>query len=659
MGEICYEVMDLEDLQDKCLSDKLDQYWDNGMSTMRERTKNFKLFSRLSHNQSLYQGVDKGKPWSEGSTQAIKRKLRAQTIQRVPDGEIQTQYDKNSVEQVELEYLFGSKVLTSEYDGKDMLKNLWRTFNYSYDYGFACVRTGFEKDLDGDVRISYKLINWNDVAPAPDCEFIEQAEWYMVREMMSFSAVDELLDENGDCCDPTYDAEVLRYLAKNRLTSGVEPNSVKLADEQKGVTPVESFEIRTLYKRGDDKFYTYVPEIRCVLRVVDNYDPRRDVPLHFMILEPDPEFPLGCSSVLWTLAQQQFADAFQTVSYQTLLLAANPPIMAYGNLTPSKIKMKPRAFWPMGTNPNNKVEKFPIETTTVTQYGSILENVSANMMKNLNVVDGTVASDANVMNYSGTPQGVQAQRADKTITVNQYQKRVEVFFSEWANHALRSYVASMSGKVWTTVDEETRRKIWDIQSSAAQADAAEGIESDIEELVDGNKVLIDFDALSADRISFEVRTGSLIENEKETERRAIQELLVPVSQMLNSVSDENKGAFEQNIMDLVRRLCELSNVDISQTAANRISDRLMAQSIKATMEEVMGQRQQIQGLQQAVMQMAGGQSQPPMPAPDGMPAPAPQGGPVPPQQPAIPEGMPTEVPTVPDDQMPPESAIMG
>ena len=104
MGEICYEVMDLEDLQDKCLSDKLDQYWDNGMSTMRERTKNFKLFSRLSHNQSLYQGVDKGKPWSEGSTQAIKRKLRAQTIQRVPDGEIQTQYDKNSVEQVELEY---------------------------------------------------------------------------------------------------------------------------------------------------------------------------------------------------------------------------------------------------------------------------------------------------------------------------------------------------------------------------------------------------------------------------------------------------------------------------------------------------------------------------------------------------------------------------
>ncbi|MDQ9825851.1 hypothetical protein RFZ44_21340, partial [Acinetobacter sp. 163] len=89
--------------------------------------------------------------FSEGTTQALKRKLRAQTLQRVPDGEITTQFDKNSIEQVETEFLFDTKVVRSEFDGKDMMKNLCRAFNTAYDYGFACIRTGFERDLDGDL----------------------------------------------------------------------------------------------------------------------------------------------------------------------------------------------------------------------------------------------------------------------------------------------------------------------------------------------------------------------------------------------------------------------------------------------------------------------------------------------------------------------------
>ena len=48
-----------------------------------------------------------------------------------------------------------SHVYTGEFGGKDMMKQLWKAFDYSYDYGYACVRTGFEKDLDGDPRISF------------------------------------------------------------------------------------------------------------------------------------------------------------------------------------------------------------------------------------------------------------------------------------------------------------------------------------------------------------------------------------------------------------------------------------------------------------------------------------------------------------------------
>ena len=600
--------IDPEDIKDTSgLGDKIDEMYNRSKATMNTRTDQFNMFTRISHNQSLYDRGHARDVFSEGTTQALKRKIRAQTLQRVPDGEIQTQFDKNSIEQVETEFLFETKVLTSEYDGKDMLKNLWRAFNASYDYGFACVRTGFERDLDGDLRISWKQIGWNDVYPAPDCDFIEEAEWYVIREYVSQSDIQALIDWDTETVkDKTYFEDTVKYLADWKPNDGPEYNSVPLQDDIKGVTKVESFEVRTLYRRGDDEFYTWVPSCQAMLRCVKNEDPRKDVPVHFLVLEPDPEFPLGCSSVMWTLAQQQFADAFQTSAYQTLLLATKPPIMATGNLMNAKIKMEPAAFWDLGNNPNNKIEKFPVETTTITQYGSILENVGSNMMKNLNITDQTIASDANVARYSGTAPGVREQARDKTITINQYAKRIEIFFCEWANHALRSYINSMSGEVEMTVNEETRRKIWDIEA-VRDNDAVQRGERPTPSIIDGDKITVNFDNLSTDLLSFKVRVGSLIETREEEQRRSIQEMLVPVSQMLGNVSEQNRSAFEKNIMQLLGRLFELSDIDVSAQTAARVDDQLLLEAQRATMEQVMAQQQQIQQIMQQLPQ--GGQAQ--------------------------------------------------
>jgi RNase P/RNase MRP subunit p29 len=321
--------------------------------------------------------------------------------------------------------------------------------------------------------------------------------------------------------------------------------------------------------------------------------------------------------------------------------------MVFGNLANPKLKMKANAVWPMGTNPNNRVEKFPVETTTVTQYGSILENISGRMMQSLNVTDATVASDAQVARYSATPQGVEQQRLDKTITINQYQKRIEIFFQEWANHALRSYINSMSGEIEITVDEKTRRRILDIEEASnneakmglqGQIDEATmnqlSIDLDNESIVVDNKVKINFDNLSSDLLSFEVRAGSLIENERETERQNIQEMLIPVSQMIGNISDQNKDAFEQVIMQLVTRLCELSDIDISATAAQRIDQKLMAQALQATMNMVDNQQQQIGQMQQMM----------------GLP----EGGMPPEMTPGLAQGVATGAP-MPQQPMPPEA----
>lgn len=670
------------DQVDKELAAKLDKKWTEGLSMHQDRTKGFKLFSKVAHNMSLFEKVRKDE-WSEGSTQTIMRKIRSQTIQRVPDGEIVTPFDKNSVEQATIDFLFKHKILTSEIDGKDMLKMLWKTFDSAYVYGFGCVRTGFERDLDGDPRVSYTIIPYGDIIPSPDCRSIEEADWYIVREYVPFSALKALLDcETGAVSDPTYDEKVLRYIVENEMKDGVDWVSVPLADLKKGVSNNHSVEVRTYYCRGDDEFVSYVPALNAVLRKVKNYDPRKDIPLHFLIIEPDPEFPYGCSQIMWTMAQQQFADAFQSTAYQTLLLSLKPPLQVFGNITNPKIKMKAGAIWPMGTNPNNRIEPYRVETTTLTGYNSILEGVSARMMASLNITDSTVASDANIPHYSATPQGVEQQRLDKTITINQVQKRVEIFFSEWANHAIRSYIGSMSGVHQITVDAKTRKRIESIEEYNKNNSAIEDLKAGVPpedhvappSIVDGIKVEIDFSMFDDAIFNFEVRSGSLIESEQETEKENIQEMLVAISQMLGNVSDKNRESFEQVIMQLVLRMCELANIDISASISSTINQNLIMSALEATMGMVAGQQQQIGQMQQAMGMAPQQQSMPPeamgqpMP-PEAMPPEA-MAQPMPPEamtpeamgQPMPPVeagGMPADMmPTMGGEELPPEEMMV-
>lgn len=57
-------------------------------------------------------------------------------------------------------------------------------------------------------------------------------------------------------------------------------------------------------------------------------------------------------------------------------------------------------------------------------------------------------------------------------------------------------------------------------------------------------------------------------------------------------------------MQMMSRLFELSNIDVSAQTAKRVDDKLMLSAMRATMDEVAKQQQQIQMLaqQQAAMQ---------------------------------------------------------
>ena len=599
---------------------KMHARYDAAKSQMSRRTYHHELYGLLAKNKSIHEwSVNKGntKYFSEGSTQYILRKVLADTIQRVPDGELMTQYDKASREHIFLQYLFENKVMVSEIEGMDMMANLVKAFKMSFIYAFAPVRTGFENDYDDDARVKFSLEQWSDVFINPDCTDICRPQVVYHRSYMTKDDVLALIDDDGNVLDSTYNEDVVRCIIDEDMFSSKDYESEPMGDKMKGSTSLQSLMLITEYRRGANEFVTFVPSLNAEFRRVPNYDPRKGIPWNFLVLEPDADFPIGISQVEFLLADQQFNDLFQTSAYKNLLLAMEPPIMVSGwETNPSSYRYEPRKIWNLGNNPNQvKVEPVKIENSILSNWSTTREAVAAAMVRNLNVADGTVAKDAGTT-YSKTAPGVEQQVSEKTININQYQKRVEGFVQEWAVQALRMYVNSMHGEHRLTVNEATRRRLFDIGA---------------EDCIDGDKIIIDFDDLSADMLEFQVRAGSLIQKKEEQELERLTAMVQPFVQNLNGWSDQNRAVIENDVLlPCAMRMLELSDTDISQTLAESISTQI-AKNMMASMQSQIDQQQaQIDGMQgQIDAAVAPDESQEPLAQEPfaGSPAPMPQENP--------------------------------
>ena len=78
-------------------------------------------------------------------------------------------------------------------------------------------------------------------------------------------------------------------------------------------------------------------------------------------------------------------------------------------------------------------------------------------------------------------------------------------------------------------------------------------------------------------------------------------MLVPVSQSIGALSEENRPSFEANLMQMIERLFELSDIDFAKQAGQRIDDRLFIEALKAAYMQIADQNKAIAQLQQLAL----------------------------------------------------------
>ena len=201
------------------------------------------------------------------------------------------------------------------------------------------------------------------------------------------------------------------------------------------------------------------------------------------------------------------------------------------------------------------------------------------------------------------------------------------------------YINAMSGEHTLTVDEGTRRRLFDIGE---------------EDCIDGNKITIDFSELSSDMLEFKVRTGSLVQRKEDQELEKLTTMIQPIIQNLNGWSEENRSVIENDILlPVTRRMIELSDTDLANTLADSLNSQIAKNMMAGMQTQIDNQQTQIddlQGQMAATQQVLPPESQEQLAqAPQGMPAPnpmeaMPEGAPAPmeggeasPSLPALPE----------------------
>jgi hypothetical protein len=451
---------------------------------------------------------------SSGEIAGIVRRTARNVVQHTPNVEIICEFDDDSPKGILARHVLKSKIIGEEYNSNEMQQNLFASVMSSFTLGFEAVTPQLQQRADKSWVMNYDVIHYRDVFPEPGVKDARRAPTVFVRRYLTRGELRNLITYEA----AGWDNNALRAMAKNAPPNR-QHESTSLQDRKHHSVP-DGYEIITWYTNSGDPFLTFDASSKLLLRIEANKDPLKRHPVQMLVLEKDPQQPLGKSQISLVYGRQEFQDLMLNGAMKLWYKNINPTLIGYGtglngvpNMSPGKYTNIP--------NPNARIEPFEVNTQTLLQYGQISQQNMGSMVNLVGAADQQMAAAAG-NGMSATPQGVDAQQQMVDITTNNYQKAVENFFSLYCSYALTVYFAELKGVTALMPSADTRQQLIDAGM-------------DVEMFAEDGKLKIDMSEMAT---TYYVRCvpGSLVEMEDEKQLRILNELFVPLSQAMPALA---------------------------------------------------------------------------------------------------------------------------
>ena len=446
---------------------------------------------------------------SSGETAGLIRRIARNVVQNVPNVQLFSAHDPHSVAGVFADFVLRDKVIGDDYYSNNMQQHLYGAALTSLTVGFECAIPVLMEDPSRGWVIQYDSIKYSDVYPEPGVKDVREAQEVFVRRWLSRGELKALVRNTPAGWDET----ALRTLLQSDPPRRDHRSSAH--QDRKHRTIPQGYELVTWYSSSGDPFLTFDARTKMLLRIEENRHPQKKHPVFFLVMEIDPQQPLGVSQVELLLGRQEFQDLMLNGAMKLWYRNINPSIIAYGapnavpNISPGK--------YTQISNPNARIETFEVNTQTLMQYGSISQQNLGSMVNLVGAADQQMAAHAG-NGFSATPAGVEAQQAMVDITTNNYQKAVEAFFSSYCSYALTLYFHELRSVSRVTPTAKVRQSLVD-----------KGMPAEV--FNEDGSIDIKFSDLATDYWVTCV-PGSLVELEDEKQLRILNSLFVPLSQAM-------------------------------------------------------------------------------------------------------------------------------
>ena len=462
---------------------------------------------------------------SSGEIAGIVRRTARNVVQHTPNVEIINQFDDDSAKGILAMHVLKAKIIGEELYSNEMQQSLFASTMSAFTLGFDAVVPVLTQAADRSWKMEYDPIHYRDVFPEPGAKDARKSSTVFIRRYLTKGDVVRLIRNNV----AGWDIAALKTLLRSDPPAR-QLESVSAQDKKHKVIPA-GYEIVTWYSDSGAPFLTFSATTKLLLRIEVNKDPLKRHPVHLLVLEKDPQQPLGKSQIALVFGRQEFQDLMLNGAMKLWYRNINPTLIGYGtglngvpNMSPGKYTNIP--------NPNAKIEAFEVSTQTLLQYGAISQQNQGSMISLIGAADQQMAAAANA-GMSQTPQGVEAQQQMVDITTNNYQKAVEHFFSQYCSYALTNYFAEMKNVEKLMVPADVRRKLLDAGFPVEKIREDGSLDVDLKEMA----------------TVYHVRCvpGSLVELEDEKQLRILNELLVPISQAMPAFANTQNPEMLANV----------------------------------------------------------------------------------------------------------------
>jgi hypothetical protein len=585
--------------------DNIFSRYDTAKKYTEQLTEPFDEFQRIARNRP-YDGIDPAYPkTTDGTTASIIRKTPRRVIQQLPTGVIETD-DDDAWLPIVAQFVYTHKILPFANEDYDLITKCWGVTEKGLTFGSAGTFCPF-LNHDGYFCPDMTDIYWGDLFLQPGKKSGYACNYLFVRAWWQKEDLESLIDSQKDVKDSSWDVESLREI----LTALIEkeakakaPHETERGGENTGIELVTGFQ-----KGLGAKFYTFNPDKKKVVRTKTNKDPRGKIPIDFMYGDTDGNNPLGRGIVELVGGLQNLIDSdMQMYQYNRALMLA-PPLVKYGNIANSQVKMVPNAVIDASTDPNAKIVPLSIDTTAVANYPQLYQLQQSQLFNLVQSPQSTNSSTDAALGQGKTPAALNQQKATISVDDNYVRKMFESWFENWSETAVNLYFAERSGKEELQLDDDTADQLRKL--------AAEG-KFDESLLSPDNKILIDYDtATPALKFRVDASTSKMKDDSEQLEA---------LSNLMSAI--EAIPAFQQLIMQFPDKIVGAYNSFVSNSGVEDPEKLSISEDELAEMkqqQEMAAQAQQQQQAMDAQQQMA--------------------------QQPQPDQGMPSEQP--PEEAMPP------